>query len=98
MNRLGNRNAAAPFEERPQVLSLDKFEGDEMEALVLAAEKHAGNVLVVEFGGSSCLLMEAANVFHVRGHFRRQNFERHRAVELGIPRSDDRGHTSDTDR
>ena len=38
---LGDGQAAAAIEDRPQVLAIDELEGDEVEPLVLAAEEDA---------------------------------------------------------
>ena len=98
VQRLGDRQPAAPLQDGAQVVALDELEGDEVQPLVLAAEEDAGDVLVIEAGGAAGLLVEAADVFRIDGHVRRQDLEGHQAVELGVAGADDGGHAADADR
>ena len=68
---LADGQPAPPLEQDAQVIALDELEGDEVEALVLAAVEDAGDVLVVELGGAAGLLVEAADVFGVDRHLGR---------------------------
>ncbi len=89
---------AAPFEDGAQVVALDELEGDEVQPLIFAAEEDAGDVLVIELGGAAGLLVEAADVLGVVGHLRRQDLQRHEAVELGVAGAEDRRHAAHADR
>src|SRR5207248_9594660 len=61
-------------------------------------EKDPSDVLVIKLGGSPSLLVKAANIFQIGGHFGGQNLERHRAVELCVPCPDDGSHAAYADR
>ena len=95
---IGDGQTAAPFHQRPERLALDKFKGDEMQPLIFPIKEDAGNVLMIEFGGRAGFLVKAEDVFRIGGHFRRQNLQRHYAVELGIAGANDGRHTADADR
>jgi hypothetical protein len=69
-----------------------------MKSLVFTAIKNASNVLVIEFGSGPGLLVKAEDTIRVGCHFRRQDFQRHSAVELSIARSDNGRHAADADR
>src|SRR5262249_12259686 len=97
VERLGDGQAAAAFEDGAEVLALDELEGYEVQALVLAAEEDAGDVLVVELGGAAGLLVEAAGAFRVAGHVGREDLQGDEAVELGVAGADDGGHAADAD-
>jgi len=97
VERLGDGQPAAAFEDGAEVLALDELEGDEVQALILAAEEDAGDVLVVELGGAAGLLVEAADVLLVAGHLRGQDLQRDEAVELRVAGAEDGGHAADAD-
>ena len=69
-----------------------------MKALVFPAKEDAGDVLVIELGGGPRFLVKAQDVFRIVRHFRRQDFQGHRAVQLRIARPNDGRHTADADR
>ena len=68
-----------------------------MQPLILAAEEHAGDVFVIELGGAAGFLVEAADVFGIGRHLRRQNLEGHEAIELRIAGADHRRHAAHAD-
>lgn len=92
------KQAAALFHFDPQVLAFNEFEGNKVETLVFTAEVDARDVLVVEFGGRACLMLESRDILRISGHVRRQDLQSDRASKLEILRLNDRGHTADADR
>ena len=54
-------------QQGPQVLAFYKFERDEMKLLILTAKIDAGDILVVELGGSTSFLVEAFHMFGIIG-------------------------------
>src|SRR5579871_1080002 len=98
VNRLGNRNLATPLQQSAQILAFNKLEGNEMKSLILPTVKDPGNVFMVELGRGPCLLMETTNAFRIGRHFRWQDLEGDRAVQLRVPRPNHGGHAADTNR
>ena len=77
--------------------ALDVFEGDVMEHAVLADAEDPGDVLVVELGGRSALLVESLDDLGVDGLVGGEQLEGDLAVELGIQGTEDRPHPPDAD-
>ena len=67
-----------------QCLPLQKLHGDERPAFVLVHVVDGADVGVIEGGGSLRLALEALQGLMVLGHFFRQEFERDKAMELGV--------------
>ncbi len=77
---------------------LDVLEDDVVVGPVLAQTVHPRDVLVVELGGRSALLIEPLDDLGVVGLVGRQELERDFAVELGVVRAEDGAHPAGPDR
>src|SRR5262249_20541371 len=89
--------AAVGLHELPQVVALDKLEGDEMEALVLAEEVDAGDVVVVGLGGGPGFLLEPDDVLRVGSHVGREDLKGDDAAEVEVAGLEDGGHAAGAD-
>src|SRR5260221_291197 len=76
----------------------EELEGDEVQPLVFAAEVDARDVLVVELGGGTGLVLEADDVFGIGRHLRRQHLQGDDAAELQIGGANHRGHAACAER
>jgi hypothetical protein len=74
------------------------FKGDVVQISILTDTIHAGNILVVELGRGSSLLVEPADHFPVGRLVGRQELERDEAFELRIERPEDGPHPAGADR
>ena len=97
VDRFLHRDAAANLQDGPQVFALDKLEGDEVQPLIFAAKEHAGDVLVVQAGGTARFLVEAADAFRIGRHLGRQDFQSNTAIELLVLGANDGRHAADAD-
>ena len=86
VDRLGDRQRAGCLDPLADRHALDVLEGDVVDRSVLADAVDPRDVLVVELGGGSPLLVEPADDLRVGGLIRRQQLERDLAVELGVER------------
>ena len=55
MQCFADRQPAALFQNRAQIVALDELESDEVQPLILAAEEHPRDVLVIEASGACAL-------------------------------------------
>src|ERR1700730_14543407 len=69
-----------------------------MKTLVLTAEENASNIFVVKLGRGPSFLMESQDALRIGRHLRRQNLQRHRAIELRVASANDGGHSARADR
>ena len=77
-----------------QRLSFEQLHGDKRVAPVLVNIVDRADVGMVEGGGGLGFALEALERLMVLGHLLRQEFERHKAVELGVLSFVDDTHSS----
>src|SRR5262249_38338362 len=95
--RDGVRDRYAPamgFHHLPQVVPFDELERNEMESLVLAKVVDAGDVVVVESGGSACFLLEPKQILGIGGEIRGKDLECDNPTQVEVASAEHCGHTA----
>ena len=94
--RLFGREFPPLGQRRAEVLSLDVFHGDELDAFGLAQVKNPDDVLVGNLARQDQFLLEALEDFRVACELRPDDFQHHQPVHFAVSGLVDRAHSSHT--
>jgi hypothetical protein len=85
-------------DKSPEGHSFDELECDEVEALVFSAEIRASDVLVIQLGRRTGLLLESRHILGISGRFGRQDLEGDHPSEIQVAGLEHRCHPTGPNR